>query len=125
MVVIVDMVDINRVQVDGLGKFPRVLYPLKRLNLTKLLVPGVLRGCRTGNLTKKAAAFKLDEQWSALSAAKKMSRFASRANTTDLDRFRVMIARKNRAFKANQVAFKATNGKGAGKKVAAKGKGKK
>jgi len=31
MVVIVDMLDINRVQVDGLGKFPRVIYPLRRL----------------------------------------------------------------------------------------------
>jgi len=40
-----------------------------------------------------------------------MSRFALRANTTDLDRFRVMVARKNRAFKANQVAFKALGGK--------------
>ena len=130
MVVIVNMVDINRVQVDGLTNFPRVLYPLKRLQLTKLRVPNVLRGCRTGTLTKLAATYKLDEQWAAQSAAKKMSRFASRTQTTDLDRFRIMVARKNRAFKANQVAFKAMGGKSAGKgkaaaKPAAKGKGKK
>ena len=61
-----------------------------------------------------------------------MSRFALRTQTTDLDRFRVMVARKNRAFKANQVAFKALGGKSAGKKApakpvkaAGKGKGKK
>ena len=129
MVVIVDMVDINRVQVDGCGSFPRVLYPIKRLQLTKLCVPGVLRGCRTGTLKKLATAYKLDEKWAAQSAAKKMSRFAQRTQTTDLDRFRIMIARKNRAFKANQVAFKAMGGKStthkkeaAKPKVAAKGK---
>jgi large subunit ribosomal protein L14e len=132
MVVIVDMVDINRVQVDGYGSFPRVIYPLKRLQLTKLKVPGILRGARTGNLKKAAAAYGLTEKWAAQSAAKKMSRFALRSQTTDLDRFRVMVARKNRAFKANQVAFKALGGKSAASKKApakpvkaAKGKGKK
>ena len=131
MVVIVDMVDIKSVQVDGLGNFPRVLYPIKRLQLTKLRVPGVLRGCRTGTLSKAAKAYGLNEKWAAQSAAKKMSRFASRTQMTDLDRFRVMIARKNRAYKANQVAFKALGGKKAGAKKAAapvkaaKGKGKK
>jgi len=69
MVVIVDMVDINRVQVDGCGSFPRVIYPIRRLQLTKLKVPGVLRGVRTGNLTKAATAYKLNEKWAAQSAA--------------------------------------------------------
>ena len=121
-----------RVQVDGLGKFPRVLYPLKRLTLTKLRVPSVLRGIRTGHLIKAAAKYGLDEKWAANSAAQKMSRFAQRTQTTDLDRFRIMIARKNRAYKANQVAFKALGGKStthkkeAAKPVkAGKGKGKK
>lgn len=126
------MLDINRVQVDGIGKFPRVIYPLRRLNITRLRIPGVLRGCRTGTLQKAAATFKLDEKWAQTSAAQKMSRFALRTQTTDLDRFRIMIARKNRAYKANKVAFKALGGKGKGKKEAAKpakaagkGKGKK
>ena len=51
MVVIVDMADQSRVLVDGMGNFPRVMYPLKRLNLTKLRVP-ILRGARTGTLKK-------------------------------------------------------------------------
>jgi len=52
MVVIVDFVDINRVMVDGMGQFPRVLYPLKRLTLTKLKVANILKGARTGTLKK-------------------------------------------------------------------------
>jgi len=54
MVVIVDFVDINRVMVDGMGSFPRVLYPLKRLTLTKLKVANILKGARTGTLKKEA-----------------------------------------------------------------------
>merc|ERR1712022_14004 len=56
MLVIVDIVDMNRVLVDGLGHFPRVIYPLKRLTLTRLRLP-ILRGARTGTLRKAAAAF--------------------------------------------------------------------
>ena len=54
MVVIVDFVDINRVMVDGMGSFPRVFYPLKRLTLTKLKVANILKGARTGTLKKEA-----------------------------------------------------------------------
>ena len=51
-VVIVDIADSHRVLVDGAGNgFPRVLYPIKRLTLTSLLVPGVNRGARTGSVT--------------------------------------------------------------------------
>ena len=111
MVVIVDMVDINRVQVDGFGSFPRVIYPIKRLQLTKLRVPGILRGARSGTIKKAAEAYKLNDLWAAQSAAKKMDRFARRSQTNDLDRFRIMVARKNRAYTANKVAFKALGGK--------------
>ena len=69
MVVIVDMVNISTVQVDGLGAFPRVLYPIRRLQLTRLRVPGVLRGARTGTIQKAAKTFGLDEKWAATSAA--------------------------------------------------------
>ena len=51
VVVIVDVADATRVLVDGpTTAFPRVLYPLKRLTLTGLRVPGVLKGARTGTL---------------------------------------------------------------------------
>ena len=56
MVVIVDMLDINRVLVDTPdGSMPRLVYPVKRLTLTKLRVKDVLRGCRSSTLKKLAA----------------------------------------------------------------------
>merc|ERR1712176_623188 len=93
LVVIVDMVDMNRVLVDGLGHFPRVIYPLKRLTLTRLRIP-ILRGARTGTLRKAAAAFELDKKWTETRACQKLARATARANTTDFDRFKVMVFRK-------------------------------
>ena len=52
---------------------------------------------------------------------------AKRASLTDFDRFKVMINRKNRAFKLRQIAKKISGGSKAPVKAAAKGaqKGKK
>lgn len=51
VVVIVDIADATRVLVDGpTTGFPRVLYPLKRLTLTKLKIKGLLKGARTGTV---------------------------------------------------------------------------
>lgn len=105
MVVIVDMVDINRVQVDGFGNFPRVVYPIKRLNLTKLRVP-LLRGARTGTLKKAVEKFDLTNKWKATPAALKLGRYAARAATTDFERFSIMIQRKQRSYAVRKLAFK-------------------
>ena len=106
MVIIVDMADSQRVQVDGLGNFPRVLYPIKRLTLTRLRL-NVLRGVRTGTLKKAAKAFGLDEKWSNQKRAQKISAYKARAATTDFDRFSVMIQRKQRSYAVRKLAFKA------------------
>lgn len=51
VVIIVDIADATRVLVDGpTTGFPRVLYPLKRLTLTSLLIKGLLKGSRTGTV---------------------------------------------------------------------------
>ncbi len=51
VVVIVDIADATRVLVDGpTTGFPRVLYPLRRLTLTSLVVKGLLKGSRTGTV---------------------------------------------------------------------------
>ena len=120
MVVIVDIVDVGRVLVDGLKDFPRVIYPLKRLTLTQLRVP-LLRGARTGTLAKAAKAFGLDEKWAANSKNQKMIRFNTRRSLSDLDRFKVMVARKQRSYASKHVGSKKPAAKGA-KKPAAKPK---
>ena len=122
MVVIADMADANRVLVDGMGSFPRVLYPLKRLTLTRLRLP-VLRGARTGTLSKAAKTLGLTAKWEATSAWKKMNRFTLRSNLSDQDRFRVMIGRKNRNYEVRKLAATKRSSKVAAKP--AKGKGKK
>ena len=104
MCVIVDILDMNRVLVDG-PAFPRVEYPLKRLFLTRLRLP-LLRGARTGNLLKACKSFGLDAKWKATSAFKKMDQSNKRAATTDFDRFKVMIARKNRSYEVKKLAKK-------------------
>ena len=100
--------------------------------MTKLRL-NILRGARTGTIKKAADAYKLQEKWSTQTAALKMSRFARRTQTTDLERFRIMILRKQRAYTARKVAYKALGGKGekkakaqkAGKAAPAKGGDKK
>ena len=105
MVVISDMAEYERVLVDGLKNFPRVLMPLRRLTLTKLRLP-LLRGARTGTIAKAAKAYDLDNKWVATPAYNKMNRYTLRSQTTDLDRFRIMINRKNRAQNVRKLAFK-------------------
>lgn len=99
MVVIVDFIDQNRVLVDSVdGKFPRTVYPLKRLNLTKLLVNNILRGARTGTLAKQAKEQKTGDAFKKTPAYLKMERSKKRANLTDFERFKVMVTRKQRNY---------------------------
>ena len=130
MVVVADIADQNRVLVDGLGTFPRVLMPLQRLTLTKLRIV-ILRGARTGTIAKVAKAYDLNAKWEKTPAAQKMNRFRLRAATTDLDRFRIMVARKQRSYAVRHLAAAGKSKKPVAAKVAAKkapaakGKGKK
>jgi hypothetical protein len=50
-----------------------------------------------------------------------LERFTKRANTTDFDRFKVMINRKQRSYKVNHLAAKLN---GSAKKAPAKASGK-
>jgi large subunit ribosomal protein L14e len=105
LVVIVDFVDYTRVLVDGLDKFPRCIFPLKRLTLTRLRLP-ILRGCRTGTLAKAAKAYDLDSKWTATKVYQKMERFNKRKETTDFDRFKIMVLRKQRSYDVKKLAKK-------------------
>ena len=124
LVVIVDIVDAQRVLVDGLKNFPRVIYPLKRLKLTRIKLPKVLRGARTGTVAAAAKEFNLDEAWSKTSFAKRFDADKKRSATTDFDRFKIMVLRKQRSFAAKtknakvapKAAAKAAPAKAAAKK---------
>lgn len=113
-----DIADMNRVLVEGPSNgFPRMIYPLRRLTLTKHCMK-FPRGARSSLVRKTAAEFKLQEKWDSTSFAKKMAIREKRAGLNDLDRFKAMISRKNRSFKVRQLAKKI----GGGGKAPAKGK---
>ena len=77
-----------------------MIYPLKRLKLTRIKLPKVLRGARTGTVAAAAKEFNLDEAWSKTSFAKRFDADKKRSATTDFDRFKIMVLRKQRSFAA-------------------------
>ena len=94
-VVICDIADSNRVLIDG-ENFPRMVYPLKRLSLTRMTVP-ITRGARTAQLVKVCKKEGLAAKWAAMPAAKKLAQREARGNLTDLERFQVMVNRRKKA----------------------------
>ena len=101
------MLDINRVLIDSTdGKMPRVIYPLKRLTLTKLKVDKVIRGCRTGTLKKLTKDKDITAEFKKTPAAVKMAKYARRKELTDFERFKVMVLRKQRSFKSGHLNMK-------------------
>ena len=127
LVVIVDWVNARQVLVDGEG-FPRCLYPLRRLTLTKLVVPGILRGARTSTVAKASKKFDLTAKFAASRPSAKMEQAKKRASLNDFDRFSVMINRKRRSFAVRKLAAKIVGSsakapaKAPAKAAAAKGK---
>ena len=113
---IVDFADQNRALVDG-KDFPRVLYPIKRLTLTKLIVP-IQRGARTGTLLTAIADFGLDAKWTATPVAAKLAMRETRANLSDFERFKVMRNRKRRSYAVRKLVSKVISKKKAPAKKA-------
>ncbi len=95
-----------------------MIYPLKRLKLTRIKLPGVLRGARTGTVATAAKAFNLDAAWSKTSYAKRFDADKKRSATTDFDRFKIMVLRKQRSFAAKTKNAKAAPAKAAPAKAA-------
>ncbi|CAM9519576.1 unnamed protein product [Ascophyllum nodosum] len=97
LAVIIDVVDNNKALVDGPDTgVPRQMIPFKRLALTDFTLP-IQRNARAGTISKAAKAEDLMAKWEASSWAKKKARKAKRARMTDFDRFKVMVARKEKS----------------------------
>eukprot|EP00825_Cyclidium_porcatum_P037727 TRINITY_DN421_c0_g2_i1.p2 TRINITY_DN421_c0_g2~~TRINITY_DN421_c0_g2_i1.p2 ORF type:complete len:236 (-),score=63.69 TRINITY_DN421_c0_g2_i1:229-897(-) len=91
--VIVNIVNLNRVQIDG-DDVKRQIIPIKRLVLTKLLMKDVFVGQRTGLLKKKIQKFDLKKKLSELQIYKAQQLKLKRAKLTDFDRFKVMVLKR-------------------------------
>jgi len=97
--VILDVVDQNRVLVDGphpTTGVKRQMVSLRRLSLTslKLRIP---RGAREKTLKKAFTKAKIAERWKKSAWAKKLEAKTKRAALNDFGRFQVFLARKKRS----------------------------
>lgn len=96
---VIDIVDQNKCLVEGpedITGVKRQVVPFKRLQLTDLTVK-ICRNARAKTL--KAAWAKADTlaTWEKTSWAQKLSKKAKRADLSDFDRFKVMVARKQKS----------------------------
>merc|ERR1712085_239193 len=99
MCTIIDIVDQKRVVVDGpesVTGVRRHMMPIKRLSLTDLKTT-IPRGAREKTLKVALAKDDTMAKWSATSWAKKLKSKEVRANMSDFDRFKLMVAKKKRA----------------------------
>eukprot|EP00752_Nemacystus_decipiens_P018326 g16442.t1 len=97
LAVILDVADNNKALVEGPDTgVGRQLLPFKRLALTDYKLP-IQRNARIGTIRAAAKAEDLYAKWEASSWAKKKARKIKRASMTDFDRFKVMVARKQKS----------------------------
>uniref|UniRef100_A0A7S4VF99 Large ribosomal subunit protein eL14 domain-containing protein n=1 Tax=Alexandrium monilatum TaxID=311494 RepID=A0A7S4VF99_9DINO len=108
MCTIIDIVDQQRVVVDGPASVTGVrrhMMPIKRLSLTDFKA-GIGRGAREKALKKALADGEVMKKWEATSWAKKLKAREVRQNMTDFERFKLMVAKKNRSKAIKKVLKK-------------------
>merc|ERR1719387_3504900 len=72
------------------------MMPVKRLSLTDLTCK-IPRGAREKTLKKSLSEGEVMKKWSETAWAKKLAAKKVRAEMTDFDRFKLMVAKKKRA----------------------------
>jgi large subunit ribosomal protein L14e len=95
---IIDIVDQNKCLIDGPSEITgvnRQVISYTRIALTDLTVK-VQRNARQGTLKKAWAEADTKNKWDSSSWAKKLAAKKRRASITDFDRFKVMVARKQK-----------------------------
>jgi large subunit ribosomal protein L14e len=94
---VIDIVDQNKCLIDGtLTGVPRQVISFSRVALTDLTVK-IQRNARQGTLAKAWAEADTLNAWNNSSWAKKLSSRSKRANLSDFDRFKVMVAKKQKS----------------------------
>ena len=96
---IIDIVDQNKCLIDGpedITGVSRQVIPYKRIALTDLTVK-ISRNARSKTLKKAWAEAEIESKWEKTSWAKKLANKTKRASLTDFDRFKVMVAKKQKS----------------------------
>jgi large subunit ribosomal protein L14e len=98
LVVIVDLLDQNRVLVEGpTSGVKRQVMSVKRIALTNILLEDVPRGAKSEDVKAKYDAADVDKVFAASSWGRKLDSKAKRANLSDFGRFKVMVARMKKS----------------------------
>uniref|UniRef100_A0A7S0F6W3 Large ribosomal subunit protein eL14 domain-containing protein n=1 Tax=Craspedostauros australis TaxID=1486917 RepID=A0A7S0F6W3_9STRA len=95
---IIDIVDQNKCLIDGpmeITGAPRQVISFTRIALTDLTVK-IQRNARQKSLKKAWEEGETMSKWDASSWAKKLAARKKRASLSDFDRFKVMVARKQK-----------------------------
>lgn len=95
LAVVIDILDLNKVLVDGGTISKRQVIPISRVALTDFTVD-VQRSARPKSLKKAWDSADISTKWEATAWAKKLEKQAKRAALTDFDRFKVMVAKKQK-----------------------------
>ena len=96
---IIDIVDSNKCLIDGpadITGVTRQVIAFGRISLTDLTVK-IQRNARAGTLKKAWTDADTLNKWESCSWAKKLAAKKKRASLTDFDRFKVMIAKKEKS----------------------------
>jgi len=108
--IIIDIFDQNRAFVDGpssINGVARQSIPLKRLSLTDLTIK-IPRSPRLKTLVKAYNDAGIQEKWEKTAWAKKIALRKKRASLNDFDRFKVMVAKKEKSRLVRQEVRKLT-----------------
>jgi large subunit ribosomal protein L14e len=93
-----------QVLVDGpqeITGIHRQVMTLKRLSLTDVVAKGLKRGACQKNVKAAWASQNVKAAWESCAWAQKLSNKAKRDSLGDFDRFKLMVARKQRATLIN------------------------
>ncbi len=96
---IIDIVDQNKCLIDGpanLTGVTRQMIPYGRIALTDIVVK-ISRNARQKSLTAAWTEADAQAKWDASSWGKKLASKRKRASLSDFDRFKVMVARKQKS----------------------------
>lgn len=109
LVVIVDILDQNRVLVEGpTCALRRQVMNVKRLALTNILLEGITRGDDTKKVADAYKSADVDGKFAASAWGQKLARSEKRRNLDDFGRFKVMVARMKKSKAVNAELAKLT-----------------
>jgi large subunit ribosomal protein L14e len=97
LAVVIDIVDQNKCLIDGpCTGVTRQVISYKRIALTDLKIK-IQRSARQTTILNAWKNDEIDTKWETSSWAKKIKSRKLRANLSDFDRFKVMVAKKQKA----------------------------